>query len=40
MCLFLAVLGLCCCVGCSLAMAHGGYSSLSVQACRGGGFSC
>lgn len=36
----LAVLGLCCCVGFSLAAARGGYSSLQCEASHYGGFFC
>ena len=38
--LFLAVLGLHCCVGFSLIMASGGHSSHGAQASHCGGFSC
>ena len=40
MCLFLAVLGLRCCVVFSLVVWSGGYSSCDVRAPRCGDFSC
>ena len=38
--LFLAVLGLCCCMGFSLVVARGGYSSFGARTSHCSGFSC
>ena len=38
--IYFSVLGLCCCVSCSLVVLSGGYSSCYTQASHCGGFSC